>query len=361
MDITATPAKQRLKRFIREPHKLPTDQLRNLTEKSLAILSAVLDYRFLSSSLIVSLAGEEKNTYRHLQHLFHTGYLNRFAFPLRTSEFVYYIDTQNTLQLLIDRGLASPTDEERDEYKAVIRHNRENEYHQLHRNPDSHGRPIFINHEMKISRFHTALELACRQFPGKVELATWIQGAPLYNRVEVPKVIKDPHDHNVWIPSRTETTKLPHRPDALFTLRFPTQPEDRQLSHFFYEADRKTESSTDYRLKLRAHYHFCANVENRPKPLTQVYGTKYGINTIRAVLTETEDQRWCDYLRQAAGHSIVSPKPSPLFWFLPSTTLTSPTLNAKGKPVPAFLHNPKLILQRLWKTPVSDTGLSLLD
>ena len=88
---------------------------------------------------------------------------------------------------------------------------------------------LFLNHELMISRFHAMLELACRKFAGKVELSAWKQGAELWNRIELPKVRQDAR--GLWMETAA-TEVLPHRPDAFFTLRFLTKPEDQQLVHF---------------------------------------------------------------------------------------------------------------------------------
>src|SRR6266567_5162808 len=71
---------------------------------------------------------------------------------------------------------------------------------------------------------------------------------------------------------------LPHRPDAFFTLLFAGNPEGKERSHFFYEADRGTENTTRYKLKLRAHWHFIVKQQRqRTEPV-------YNVPAIRAVL-----------------------------------------------------------------------------
>ncbi len=57
---------------------------------------------------------------------------------------------------------------------------------------------------------------------------------------------------------------------------------------------------------------------------------------------------------------MVSPKPSPLFWFTTSEAFTGP-LPASGPRKPRYLDEPELILKRIWHTPTHDKPFSLLD
>jgi hypothetical protein len=52
------------------------------------------------------------------------------------------------------------------------------------------------------------------------------------------------------------TVRLPVKPDALFTLRFPARPVEQQLVHFCYEADRGSMPLADMLKKFRAYHHF---------------------------------------------------------------------------------------------------------
>src|SRR5262249_29799912 len=152
---------------------------------------------------------------------------------------------------------------------------------------DVQGQLLFINHELMVSRFHAMIELAARKFAGKVYLENWKQGAELYNRVEVPAVKPNPEAGEFIELSKTEW--LPHRPDALFTLVFPTKPLEHQRSHFLYEADRGTENTTRYKMKLRAHWHFIVKQNlHRLSP--------YKVHGIRAVLTESTGMQWAHNL-----------------------------------------------------------------
>jgi len=343
---------QRLRRFRRQPEKL---EGRQLTDKGLEVMAAIERYRFVPSSLLVRLAsGGQRNNYRHLQTLFHKGFVNRFALPTiygMPGEFVYYLDTQPSFHLLVQRGLIQTTEADRKRREELIRLNSEKAYHQLHKDPDQQGKLMYIQHELMVSRFHALLELACRKFAGKVELEQWKQGSEIYGRVEVPMAKKLP-DADHW-QEFTTLEKLPHRPDAFFTLYFPSNPPDKQRSHFLYEADRGTENTSRYKIKLRAHWHFIVKHQlQRQAP--------YSVHAIRAVLTESLTNRWAQNLREAARHPIVSGKASPLFWFTSSELLTKPTPNG-ARSIPLYLKEPETIFKRIWANPSEEKFFSLLD
>jgi hypothetical protein len=346
---TTKPPQVRRSRFIRQPQQSGNKQI---TDTSFQILSIIERYRLITSSLLVRLAGgSERNNYRHLRTLFDLGYINRFSLPTvygTPGEQVHYIDKLPTLHLLMDGGLVKPrSDSDRRRKEETIRYNQQKAYHQLHKDPDQQGKLLFIQHELMVSRFHAMLELACQKFPSKLALADWKQGSELHQSIEVPE----------WRESDevelSSTTKLPHRPDAFFTLFFPQSPAEEQYSHFLYEADRNTERTRRYKLKLRAHWHAIVGqrVQRRPP---------YNVPSIRAVLTESIDTNWADTLRRAAQEPVVSPKPSPLFWFTSSEAFTALVL-AGGRQLPRFLVEPEIILQRIWHTPVNDKPFSLLD
>jgi hypothetical protein len=83
------------------------------------------------------------------------------------------------------------------------------------------------------------------------------------------------------------------------------------------------------------------------------------------VLTETVDSEWAQRLCDAAGHPIVSgPKPSPLFWFVPSKMFAEPVSIAQGsktRQVPLFICRPSAVFDRIWATPADEAFHSLLD
>ena len=340
---------QRLKKYGRDPKSLAAVSSRRITDTSLSVIATIHDYRIIPTSLLVRLvSGNEKNIQRHLQQLYHKGLINRFAFMRgkNPGEFHYYLDNEAALKLLVARGADASVLQFEE-----VRRNREKRYCDVN-DPkgaeEMQGRLLFLKHEVMISRFHAMLELACAASEGRIALMAFQQGPGLWNSVEVPKVV---YREGRWLDS-DQTERLPHRPDAFFTLTFPQEPQREPLS-FFYEADRHRTDTHKYSKKLRAHFHFAVKEkENLNKA--------YGLNRIRAVLTETVDDDWAERLRQAANHEIVSgSKPSPFFWFTTSRLFTKP-ISTGNREQPTYLVRPDVVFKNIWATPVDDTLQSLI-
>lgn len=261
------------------------------------------------------------------------------------------MDAGSTLALLQRSGLLpamAPGQLRR--RQETIRNNRAHDYSRLHRDPEAQGKVLYIQHELMVSRFHAMLELACQKSAGKIVLEQWKQGPELWNRIQVPKCRQE-DGQLVELP---ETEILPHRPDAFFTLYFPGRPAGKQRAHFFYEADRGSENTTRFRLKLRVHFHYTV------KQQRQRIDACYGVYGIRAVLTESTDMQWAHNLRLAARDPIVSPKPSPLFWFTTSALLTKPVAAGKRQ-LPRYLVEPEAVLEPIWANPVENKFWGLAD
>src|SRR5438067_6573313 len=340
---------QRLKKYSRDSKSLEALASRRITDTSVRTIATIHDYKLITTSLLVRLvSGNEKNIQRHLQQLYHKGLVNRFAFMRgkNPGEFHYYLDNAEALDVLVARG----ADARELEFEEA-RRNREKKYCDVNnpeRAEEMQGRLLFLKHEVMISRFHAMLELACRASNGQVQLTEFQQGPSLWNNIEVPKIT---YRDGKWRDS-DETERLPHRPDAFFTLSFPQQ-KDRESLSFFYEADRHRTDTNKYNKKLRAHFHFAVKQKDTLK-------TAYGLNRIRAVLTETVDDDWAERLRQAANHVTVSgPKPSPLFCFTTSRLFTQP-IACSARNQPTYLARPDIVLKNIWATPVNDTLHSLI-
>lgn len=338
---------QRLKKYSRDMTTLSAVASRRITETSVHAIATIHDYKIIPTSLLVRVVpGSPKNIQRHLQQLYHKGLVNRFAFMRgkNPGEFHYYLDNPEALNLLIAYG-ATPQDLEFED----VRRNREKRYCDVN-NPkrveEMQGKLLFLKHEAMISRFHALLEIACMNSAGRVELTHFEQGPGLWHKIEVPRIV---YRDGAW-KELDETEQLPHRPDAYFNLSFP-QDNDREDLHFFYEADRHRTDTNKYNKKLRAHFHFAVKQKERLKEA-------YGLNRIRAVLTETIDDEWAERLRAAANHVTVSgSKPSPLFWFTTSRLFTQASDGGR----PTYLARPEIIFKNIWATPVDDTLHSLID
>src|ERR1700730_15359175 len=93
----ATP---KFSKFIRRD----TGRSGQISDRDLDIIEVILRYRFSPTSELVRLVGgNEDVTQRRLRRLWEGALINRFAFPgFRTySEFIYYLDSADTLDLLV--------------------------------------------------------------------------------------------------------------------------------------------------------------------------------------------------------------------------------------------------------------------
>lgn len=174
--------------------------------------------------------------------------------------------------------LIQPGDRLKDR-EELIRLNREKAYSQLHKDLDQQGKLLYIRHELMVSRFHVILELGCRlqQIAGKIILEQWKQGTELWNWVQLPEVkpshFDDQLKRTVWeeLPSKE---RLPHRPDAFFILYLPDNLPEQQRLHFLYEADRGSENTSRYKMKLRAHWHYIFKQQLQKLPPYSVPATR---------------------------------------------------------------------------------------
>ena len=283
--------RQRLPKFKRAPEALAR---KNVTERSLRIIETIGRYRFLASSDIIRLVGgNEDVTYRHLQQLYHQDLLSRIALPQNGGygEFIYFLDNSAALRDISQRSKIDPSAFEWQEIKS----NRER-----YRNGKvGVGRFLFIEHELMISRFRAALEIECKQSDGRFVLNHWTQGSKTWNFVQ------------------KGTRRLPHRPDAFFSLEFPNAAPGQSRSNFFYEADRGTSNLNRMAEKLEAHLEF----------LLQRRHVRYGVQKIRAVLVHTLDEARAVQLKSLAAQLAASqPLAAHLFWFAGSEELAARTI-----------------------------------
>ena len=119
--------------------------------------------------------GNEDVTFRRLRRLWENSLVNRWAFPgIRThSEFHYYLDNREALNLLVEHGRLFDMHEQMLE---ELRNNREKAYASSAVN-GQHMKLGFLQHSLMISRMHFMIEMACRASGGTVELESWSQGS----------------------------------------------------------------------------------------------------------------------------------------------------------------------------------------
>src|ERR1019366_7578654 len=312
-----------------------------ITDRDLDILHAVLRYRFCSAAQIVRLAaGNEDVTHRRLRRLWERGLVTRWAFPgFRThSEFYYYLDSREPLDLLAERRHL----EIHLQMLEEIRSHREKDYAGAALR-GQHMQLGFLNHGLMISRMHFMVEMACRKSGGAVALDAWCQGGQIAgHKAEVPRVRSTKQGGQVFWQEVGETERVPVEPDALFTLRFKNRPEEQQLAHFFYEADRGTMVLTDMLRKFRGYHQFIKNQQRQKEA--------FGIHPVRAVLVETTDEARGKRLMELVNHPLVAgpAKRTGLFWFTISPLFIDPV---EGSPVPRYLDQPQLVLDPIWALP----------
>jgi hypothetical protein len=340
------------KKFVR-----PDAPLRGITSsRDLDLIEAVLRYRFSPTSELVRLVGGNQDvTQRRLRTLWTRDILNRFAFPKipNHGEFIYYIDSKKTLELLVDHQRLSMIHPQMDD---ELRMNREADYAGAAA-AGQHMKLGFLRHSLMISRLHFMLEMASRSSNGDIALTQWRQGAELRgNKVQVPELtskrIQGSNEYR-WEES-DRTFRLPVEPDALFTLRFARRPSDNQLVHFCYEADRGSMPMADMLKKFRAYHHFIKR--------QQKHKEAFGVHPIRAVLVETTDEARARKLMELAEHPgvIGHGKRSAMFWFIISPVITCSAGSSTRRHVAEYLDRPNLILERSWALP-DRTMLSLAD
>ena len=312
-----------------------------ISSRDLDIIEAILRYRFSPTSELVRLVGgNEDFAHRRLRMLWEWQIINRFAFPgFRSfSEFVYYLDRRQALELLAQHG------------RLVEIHPRMEDELEANRQADYAGAATrgqymqlgFLKHSLMISRLHFCLEQACKKSGGLIELVDWRQGSQIArHKVEVPKVRSSRKGGEYLWEEANQTERLPVEPDALFTLRSSGHP-----LHFLYEADRGTMNSTDMLKKLRAYFHMIKR--------QQKHKEAFGIHPVRAVLIETIDEARGSRLMELINHPLVCGpnKRAGLFWFTISPLLTDPAPNAAtGRTVPGYLERPEVVLDSIWALP----------
>jgi hypothetical protein len=317
-----------------------------ITERDLDLIEAILRYRFSPTSELVRLVGgNEDVTQRRLRRLWEGALINRFAFPgFRTySEFIYYLDSAETLNLLV---LHERLPEVHPQMQEEIRLNREAGYATASAS-GQHMKLGFLKHSLMISRLHFMLEMSGRSPESGVQLAAWRQGAELRgNKVKVPELKSrrvEGSNEYVW-EELDRSFRLPVEPDALFSLRFPGRPND-QLSHFCYEADRGSMPMADMLKKFRAYYHFIKR--------QQLHTKAFNVHPIRAVLVETTTEDRARRLMELAQHPAVigAGKRSALFWFIISPLFTTPEETDKSRKDALYLSRPETVLDTLWALP----------
>ena len=204
--------------FIREKNAPPP---LHLQERDAAMIHAVFENRFLTIPLLSALFPPHEqdrtrryryeatathdtthsNLRRRLRALFHHGYLTRFITHIG-GEHIYALDTKGA-QLLRDNQLSLPLSIDWAEKNRDI------------------STP-YAHHALMVARFRTALSVALKVTPA----------------FSLPHFERESKDLKAeW---KRQGARVFVNPDAFFILRDSTQPEGRQRTAYFLEADRST-------------------------------------------------------------------------------------------------------------------------
>jgi len=194
-----------------------------VTARDLQILDLVYRYRYVRAEHVLALIkGSSRQLARRLQGLFHHGYVARFSSLSKARmlewgsiKMIYGLDRKGAAAVAELQGVNVA------ELAWRKDHTRRYEW--------------FAEHQVAISDFHAALELACRR-RGAVELAEWRQGADLRDWTE----IKDQHG---------AVTRYGVAPDAYFALQ-----EGEHRRNFFLEIDQGTEDYGYLRNKFEGYW-----------------------------------------------------------------------------------------------------------
>jgi hypothetical protein len=335
-----------MKKF--DKHNRPEASPRGrISERDLHLIETVLRYRFSASSELLRLVGGNyKVTLRRLTFLWRAGLLNRFAFadPRRMShsEFHYYIDRKESLDLLLEHGLL---DEVHPQMEAEVRQNREAQYGEAWLDASS-GKSLFLRHQLMVSRMRYMLEMGCWSSDGRIDLFLFRPDLAAY-RITAPQIAaKRQADGRYEWAELDREEKLPIKPDAIFSLHVrsghsPAPATEAQSLHFAYEADRGTMPLGDMLKKLRAYYYLIKRYKRHQEA--------FGLHPIRAVLIEAPDEKRVLKLMDLATHPLVCgpARRTGLFWFVPSFLFTTAADTAS----PPYLTQPEMIFDRHWGLP----------
>lgn len=317
---------------------------RRISRRDLEIIDIINRYRFIPTSQLVRLIdGDIRSTEARLPHLYHRGYINRFAFPasFHPGEFNYFLDDVRSLNLLKENGWP-----EEDLHYRNLKNNRSKDFRFAFDRTlaSQQGRLSQLSHELMISRFHYMLERASRDSGGFVELTVFLQGSDIWNSFELESAYTNAEGYTV---ESGMTERTSNRPDAFFGLRFPSLPEGSNEFFFFYEADRTTMNTKTMLEKFRNHFHYIVRQKRHVED--------YGIKRIKAVLVETTSQDWAHHLRRNARQEVVAGwNTTRLFWFTSSELFEEKIpVEIKGmeRDLPRFLDYPELVFRKIWSTP----------
>jgi hypothetical protein len=264
-------------------HKPPFE----LQDRDIHVIYAVHANRFLTASLLKLLFPPDKaktpphvftdqpkrsgtNLDRRLSKLYHYGYLQRIRTELGGE--LYYALTNKGAQLLAEKQIPLPLSIDIDERNRIVKRQ-------------------YIEHAVMVARFHTAIQCALREHP-TLQLDH-------YER-ESLDLIAD------W---KRENQRVYVKPDAFIILKDRNQPDGKQRTAYFLEADRSTMHLPRLLEKYDRYSKMYAD---------RIHQEAFGIPSFRVLTVCKSKERATNILKLAA--SVSSPIPSDYKKFFYFTT-----------------------------------------
>lgn len=250
--------------------RVPTRNFR-LTDRDLAIIENVEQYRLLNSEQIVALLGEgsAQHVRRRLQLLFHNRFLDRP--PVQIADFYR---TPGTLPMVYGLGNRGAD--------ALADHLRRDRSKGDWATKNRSIRSTFFHHTLMVSSIMVAFEVSCRNHEA-VRLIPWEE--ILETCPDETRRLKHPLTWHVRVP---DIGSLGVTPDRVFGLEFVNRPRSRRRSYFFLEADRA--SMPVIRKDLRGTSIFRKLLAYQATAAQKLHSERFGINNFR-VLTVTRSPK----------------------------------------------------------------------
>lgn len=294
--------------------RAPTREFR-LTSRDFDLVRAVAAHRFLRSTHLIALAGgSQQKILRRLHLLYHNHFLDRPRMQLdfyeRGSEPMVYALGNRGADLLakecgVPRGKVDWGAKNRSSTRA------------------------FLQHTLFIADCMVGLELSCRAL-GRARLI--LPKEILRASPEEREKRRQPLGWRVRVREGTETADLGVVPDQVFGLRFEDEPEGRNRSFFFLEADRGTMPLTRNSLLQSSLYRKLLSYQETWRQ--GLHTAHFGMRYFRVLTVTSSPERVRHLLRVTAN---LPGGPSPLFLFTDRESfssgnpLTHPLVNALGE------------------------------
>lgn len=302
--------------------------------RDIEIIYQVHKHRFLTSEHIKALMpGSDQVILRRLHLLYHAGYLDRPREQMQirpdqsgSAPMVYALGNKGATLLQqkfnIPKGLFDWTTKNR-EVKTV-----------------------FLEHTLQIAQFMVCLELALRQSKQHIQIIEpedILKQTPFKDQKQ-RQFNYNPFALQVNIQTNTGSLKFSIIPDKVFGLHFTKEPEGKNKTYFFLEADRAT--MPIMRTNLNRTSYFKKLIGYWSAWQTNTFQTTFNFKNAR-VLTITTSQERINNMIQANKQVDDRKKGSKMFLFTQTNHLS--------------LSNPQTILQKIWHNGKDDNLLSLLD